>query len=212
MLSEATRVALISRLGSWLVRLLGLTWRFEVTHDRAVRAARREKKPVVFSLWHGEMLPLLYRHRNEGAAVMVSEHRDGEIIARVAMAMGFRTVRGSTFNGAARALIAACRQIEQGHDVAITPDGPRGPAKSFAPGALAIAQRSGAPLIAVAMDARRAWRLNSWDGFVIPKPFATVRIAYGDATAIIADSAREAAAQTQLGASLMAEAARRIHE
>lgn len=212
MLSESSKVAIISRLGSWLVRLLGATWRFDVTHDRAVRSARREQKPLVFSLWHGEMLPLLYHHRNQGIAVMISEHRDGEIIARIAEAMGFRTVRGSTFNGAARALIGACREIEEGHDVAITPDGPRGPAKSFAPGALAIAQRSGAPLVPVAVDARSAWRLKTWDGFMIPKPFAKVRIAYGEATPITADSTRQAGEQTDVGTGLMAEAVRRIHE
>ena len=212
MLSDATRVGIISRLGSWVVRLVAVTWRFDVRHDAAVRSARRDHTPLVFSFWHGDMLPLLYHHRNQGVTVMISEHRDGEIIARVAEAMGFRTVRGSSFHGAARALIGACREIEEGHDVAITPDGPRGPVHSFAPGALAIAQRSGAPLIPVAVAASGAWRLKSWDRFMIPKPFATVRIAYGDATPVAADSAREAASDVDLGKRLMEEAARRLDE
>lgn len=187
----------IVRLGVPLVRLLGATWRIRLINNvSSVDALRREGRPIVFALWHGDMLPLLYQHRHQGVAVLISEHRDGELIARVAESLGFRTVRGSTSRGASRALIGLSRALADGHDVAITPDGPRGPARSFAPGALIAAQRANAPVIAVGLSAQKAWRLGTWDGFTIPKPFSRVNIAYSDPVTLDAASARAAAEET----------------
>jgi lysophospholipid acyltransferase (LPLAT)-like uncharacterized protein len=141
-------------------------------------------------------LPLIWTHRNRGIAIMVSEHSDGEIIARVAHALGFRTLRGSTSRGAARALLSACRTLESGVDVAVTPDGPRGPANSVAPGVVVIAQRTGAPMVPTAASTNRAWRLRSWDQFIIPKPFARVTVAYGEPIRVAAESPRDAISET----------------
>lgn len=200
----------IVRIGSVAIRLLGATWRIRLVNDAgSFVTVRQAKQPVVFTLWHGEMLPLLYHHRNQGIAVLISDHRDGEMIARIAERFGFGTVRGSTSKGASRALVGMARALEAGHDVAVTPDGPRGPARSFAPGALVAAQRSGVPVIPLAVTATRAWRLRSWDRFLIPKPFSRVTIAYGDPTRMHAASAREAAAETKRFESLMADTANR---
>jgi lysophospholipid acyltransferase (LPLAT)-like uncharacterized protein len=148
----------------------------------------------VFTLWHGQMLPLLWTHRGQGVSVLISEHRDGEIIARAATALGFRTIRGSTFRGPDRALAGLVRELRAGHDVAVTPDGPRGPAGQFAPGALIAAQRANAPIVSVGAAATRVWKLKSWDGFIIPKPFARVTVAY-DTASVEGTTAREAAAE-----------------
>jgi lysophospholipid acyltransferase (LPLAT)-like uncharacterized protein len=174
--------------------MLAMTWRVRTTGQDIVSTLRAQRRPIVFTVWHGQMLPLLWHHRGEGIAVLVSEHRDGEIIARIASAMGFRTVRGSTYRGADRALAGLVRELRDGHDVGVTPDGPRGPARHFAPGALVAAQRAGAPVVSVGVGATRAWRLRSWDGFIIPKPFARVTIAYATAS-LEAASARDAAAE-----------------
>jgi lysophospholipid acyltransferase (LPLAT)-like uncharacterized protein len=203
------RVAWIVRLGTVLVRLLGLTWRVRVSHDHDLRRFRAAKQPIVFMLWHGELLPLLYQHRGEGIVVMISEHADGEIIARIAENLGFGTVRGSTSRGAARALLGAARAVKEGHDLAVTPDGPRGPAKSIAPGSAVVAQRTGAPVIGCAVAATRAWRLKSWDSFLIPKPFSVVRFAYSDETRVVAADAREAAAGADRLHAVMDEAGQR---
>jgi hypothetical protein len=151
------------------------------------------------------MLPLLYHHRNEGVTVLISEHRDGELIARIAESLGFRTVRGSSSRGASRALVGLARELEAGHDVAITPDGPRGPARSFAPGALIAAQRANAPVIAVGVWAEPVWQLRTWDRFKIPRPFSRIRIAYSDPVLLDADSARAAAEETSRFQELMLE-------
>jgi lysophospholipid acyltransferase (LPLAT)-like uncharacterized protein len=157
-----------------------------------LRRFRDAKQPVIFALWHGQLLPLLYHHRNEGISILISEHGDGEIIARIAKSLGCRTVRGSTSRGAARALLGLVREIQDGHDLAITPDGPRGPAKSVAPGTVVVAQRGRAPIIPIAVSVSAGWRLKSWDRFLIPRPFATVTVGYGDAIWIEADDARRA--------------------
>ena len=196
------------RLGVPLVRTLGRSWRIRVVNDAGVVALRRAKDPMVFALWHGDMLPLLYQHRDEGVSVLISEHRDGELIARVAVSLGFRTVRGSTSRGASRALVGLSRELEAGRDVAITPDGPRGPARSFAPGALIAAQRAGAPIIAVGVSVRKAWRLRTWDRFLIPKAFARVSIAYSDPMQVESTSPRAAAAETSRFQSLMLDVER----
>jgi lysophospholipid acyltransferase (LPLAT)-like uncharacterized protein len=188
------RETLIAGVGVWIVRLLGWTWRIRVRHDEQLRAMRAAHTPVIFSLWHGQLLPLLFHHRGEGVAILISEHSDGEIVARIALSLGYRTVRGSTSRGAARALLGLARVIGEGHDLAITPDGPRGPAKSFAPGVLVVAQRSGAPIIPTTIAVSSAWRLKSWDSFVIPRPFARVTVAYGDLVYIEKSDARGALA------------------
>jgi hypothetical protein len=185
------RVAWGARAGAWLVRLLGSTWRFRVTEDDAVRQMRAEGRPIIFALWHGQLLPLLYLHRDQGVVVLISEHSDGEIIARIATSFGFGTVRGSTSRGAARALLELGRVVEGGRDLALTPDGPRGPAKSYAPGVVMVAQRSGASVIGALATASSAWRLKSWDRFLIPKPFARVNVTYTAATEIVASNIRE---------------------
>ncbi len=192
------RIVWAARIGVLVIRALGWTWRVRTSNEEIVRRQRAAGRPIIFVLWHGQLLPLLYHHRGEGVAVLISEHADGEIIARIAISLGYRTVRGSTSRGAARALIGLTRVVGDGHDLAITPDGPRGLAKSFAPGALIVAQRSGAPMVPVAVSASSGWRLRSWDRFLVPKPFARVHVAYGEPLNIAAGNIRGAADEVEL--------------
>lgn len=191
------------RLGVLLIRLLARTWRIRERGSEHADVARVQRRPVVYAFWHCQLLPLLWQHRNEGVAVLISEHRDGELIARAAQALGYRTVRGSTTRGAGRALIGLIAELERGGQVAVTPDGPRGPAREFAPGAAVAAQRAGVPILPVAVHAERAWRLRSWDRFIIPKPFSRITVAYGELTPITAADARGAAAEAPRLAALL---------
>lgn len=152
------------------------------------------------------MLPLLWHHRHEGVAVVVSEHSDGEIIARILEWMGYRLIRGSTSRGADRALLGIVKTLKRGEDVAITPDGPRGPAGKFAPGAVVAANRAGAPIIPALAYVDRAWKLSSWDGFIIPKPFARITVSYGPPLRINAPTTRDAAAYAPHLEQMMGEA------
>jgi lysophospholipid acyltransferase (LPLAT)-like uncharacterized protein len=144
-------------------------------------------------------------HRGQSVAVLVSAHRDGEIVARIAERLGMRTVRGSTTRGAARALLGVVRELEEGREVAVTPDGPRGPAKKFASGALVAAHRARAPIIGIGVSARRAWRLRSWDRFMIPTPFTRVDVVYSEPTLVHASSPREAETEAPRFEALLAD-------
>ncbi|HLA14236.1 MAG TPA: lysophospholipid acyltransferase family protein [Gemmatimonadaceae bacterium] len=203
----AWRARLTLLLGKGVLHALARTWRVRVVNETTLTELRASGKPFIYSLWHGHLLPLLWHHRGSNVAILISEHRDGELIARAAESLGYRLIRGSTTRGAERALLSLVRELKEGRPVAITPDGPKGPARSFAPGALIAAQRSGAPILPVAAGADRAWRLSSWDRFVIPKPFARVTVAYGAPTTIDAPSARAAASEAPRVEALMNAAA-----
>jgi hypothetical protein len=182
-------------LGLLVIGLLARTWRFRTRNAEGWQRLRAEGKPFVFVLWHGGLLPLAYWHRDRDIVVLISEHHDGEMIARVVQAWGCRTIRGSTTRGGARALVRMIRELERGSVIAVTPDGPRGPALTFQPGALVAAQRARVPVVPIVVRADRAWRLKSWDTFLVPKPFARVTVAWGDPMTVAGSTAREAADQ-----------------
>lgn len=205
------RVRWAVAVGGVVLRALARTWRMRRMQYAPVQAIRDRGQPVIFTLWHGEMLPLLWCHRGEGVSILISEHADGEIIARAAESLGYRTVRGSTTRGADRALLGLCRVVESGRDIAITPDGPRGPARRFAPGALIVSQRTHAPIIPIVAVASRVWRLKSWDGFIIPKPFARITVSYGPPSPVCADTPRDAIGAAPRFETLMQEATAAAH-
>ena len=205
---ESLRLRMSVLTGSAALRAIASTWRFRIRGGEHLASLRAAGTPFIFSLWHGQLLPLIWHHRGQHVAILVSEHRDGELIARIARSIGYRLIRGSTTRGGGRALLALVRTLETGTEVAVTPDGPRGPAFEFAPGALVAAHRTGAPLLPIAAHADRAWRLSSWDGFIIPKPFARVTVAYGAPVRVDAKSSRGAAAQSPEFEELMSDTVR----
>ena len=161
------------------VRMLASSWRIKVTHEQRWRDVSRTGRPCVFLLWHETLLPLLWHHRYQGVTLLISEARDGQYLSDLGAALGYKAVRGSSTRGGARALLGAVRQLQAGRSVAFTPDGPRGPRRELKPGVVAAAQRGGGVIVPVYAEADRAWRLHSWDRFMIPKPLARVRITYG---------------------------------
>jgi lysophospholipid acyltransferase (LPLAT)-like uncharacterized protein len=161
------------------VLLLARSWRTEVLDGRHWDALVASRRPFVLVAWHETLLPLLIHHRSRGLAIVVSEARDGRYLAALAERLGYATIFGSSTRGGARALLQAVRAVRDGTPVAFTPDGPRGPRREVKPGALLAAQRGDAVLLPLAASADRAWRLRSWDRFLVPKPFARVRISYG---------------------------------
>jgi lysophospholipid acyltransferase (LPLAT)-like uncharacterized protein len=161
------------------MRLLAASWRIRTEHEDRWRPLFEARRPHVFLLWHEALLPLLWHHRRQNIAIVVSDARDGQYLADFAATLGYRSVRGSSSRGAARALLGAVRELQAGYAVAFTPDGPLGPRRQLKPGVVAAAQRSGAVVVPLHAEADRAWRLHSWDRFMIPKPAARVRVRYG---------------------------------
>lgn len=105
---------------------------------------------------------------------MISDHKDGEIIARVISFFSIDAIRGSSSKGAVKALAQSFRELKSGIDVIITPDGPRGPYHSVADGAVVIAQKQNAPIQILNYEASKFWQLKSWDKMIIPKPFSKI--------------------------------------
>ncbi len=144
--------------------------------------------------------------------MLISEHRDGEIIARIAERLGYRTVRGSTSRGAARALLGRRACIEQGGELAVTPDGPRGPARSRSRRESPIvAQRTGAPVIAALMRAHSRMAADELGPVHDSEAVRRVTIAYSDPLYVTAAEAREAAESVDRVAETMAAAERAAH-
>ena len=141
-------------------------------------------EPSIIAFWHGELLmqPFLYNHirKNHKITVMISEHTDGEIISRLISFFGFESSRGSARKNGAKALLSSIRKMEDGYDVGITPDGPKGPRHSVAEGIVAIAKKKKAKIIPFNFQASSFWQFDSWDKFVVPKPFSTITFFAGE--------------------------------
>lgn len=165
--------------GGAVLSMLGRTLRLELEGEDHWRSFHEEGRGVIFALWHSRLLPLVYVHRGRGIVALVSEHRDGEYIARILARLGLDAARGSSTRGGTRGLRELLRVARDGRDLAITPDGPRGPARVLSPGVVTLARMTGMPVIPTAAGGDRVWRASSWDRFVIPKPFARLRVVYG---------------------------------
>jgi len=193
-----------SVLGSGILGALFLTTRVRRVGREHYERFREKGQPVMFVFWHGQLLPLIHYHRGENIVVLVSEHDDGEYVTRVIERHGFGTVRGSSTRGGTKGLKGLVRVAREGRDLAVTPDGPKGPRGVLKPGALLAAQITGLPVVPIALTASAGYRLRSWDGFLVPRPFSTITIEYLapkhiDRTASRADLARIA---SEIGAAL----------
>ncbi|TQR54206.1 GTP-binding protein [Campylobacter troglodytis] len=137
-------------------------------------------RPCVLLFFHGKLalMPFIFRRFWKGkkrAFVMISQHEDGELITQNIENFGIDTVRGSTFKEATTALRQAFRVIDSGEDLAITPDGPRGPYQSISDGSVLIAQKKKVPILLLNYEASSFWEFKSWDKMILPKPFCHIK-------------------------------------
>ncbi|RUM65767.1 MAG: hypothetical protein DSZ06_04530 [Sulfurospirillum sp.] len=135
-------------------------------------------EPFMVAFWHGKIMlsPYIYKRlrKDPKIGVIISEHFDGAIIANTMKYYNFDTIRGSSRRGAIKALKESFRLVDRGYDIAITPDGPKGPFQSVADGIVAISQKKGMKIVAFNYKADSFWQLKSWDRFMVPKPFSRV--------------------------------------
>jgi lysophospholipid acyltransferase (LPLAT)-like uncharacterized protein len=162
-----------------LARLWNRTLRFEASEDYR-QAMAQSDRPVVFLLWHNRLFVVaeIYRRFRGGRSTygLVSASRDGAWLAAFFSLMDMKAVRGSSSRGGREAVAAMVEVLRAGHAIGITPDGPRGPRYDFKEGGLVVARRAGARVLLLGMEFTSAWRLRSWDGFYLPKPFSRVRL------------------------------------
>lgn len=173
------RFLAMGTIGRWVSNMLMWSARISVNDAERYEQFARRGEPVIFAVWHGRLLPLTYYHRHRNITAIISRSGDGEYIARLVEGWGYETVRGSTSRGGSSALRGLVKAARAGRSLAITPDGPRGPRQTLQPGIITVAQMTGLPIIPLACRASRAWWPGTWDRFCVPKPFARVRVYYG---------------------------------
>ncbi|MEN8374424.1 MAG: lysophospholipid acyltransferase family protein [Gemmatimonadota bacterium] len=174
--------------GALLLEALLSTVRVEIRPSPGMTRLDEAEEPYVVVFWHGRLLPLAYAYRGSGVATLISRSRDGRAIAEVASRWGYRIERGSSSRGGSMGLRGVVRHLEAGRRVALTPDGPRGPARVMKLGPLLAARLTGAPIVPIGIAANRAWHVGSWDRFMLPQPFARVLIQFGEPLRVPADA------------------------
>ena len=192
--------ALVPPLAAAAVCALGATLRLTEAGLAAVEPLWAARQPVIYTVWHGRILMIPWLNarlcRTRGARrarVLASRSRDGELVARYVGRFGLPVVRGSSSRHGAQALRALAGAVRAGEDVAVVPDGPRGPRERLQAGVVVLAATTGAPVVPLGFAARPARRLGSWDRFLVPWPFARAALVFGAAVRVARDADREAA-------------------
>jgi lysophospholipid acyltransferase (LPLAT)-like uncharacterized protein len=201
---KRAQVAAISAVGWPIMEALGGTYAWRVLGQRHLDALARDGRAAIHAFWHGRVLAATLFFRDRGIVVITSENFDGEWIARIIGKFGYGTARGSSSRGGVKALVGLRRELREGHPVAFTLDGPRGPARVVQPGAVWLAGATGHPILPFHIEADRAWTARSWDKHQIPKPGATITVAIGEPMFVSGtDEATVEAARRDLEARLL---------
>ena len=175
------------------VRILGPTIRFEVVGgERAGRDYHPGEPPYIWAFWHRCNFPSAWYFRYRNIILMNTTNFDGQWTRRVIERLGYGTAQGSSTRGGLRGLAVMAQRLEQGHDVAFTIDGPRGPRFVAKPGAAMLARRTGRPILTFHIGLERAWTLRkTWDQFQIPKPFTRAVLVIAPPIEVGENSTRE---------------------
>jgi lysophospholipid acyltransferase (LPLAT)-like uncharacterized protein len=176
---QRLQISLISITGWVVIRLVGSTLRYRVEGWETVEDFRKKGRPIVFSFWHNQIFFATHYWRFQNVVVITSKHFDGEYIARIIERFGYVPARGSSTRGAVRVLLELKRFLQKGHDVAFTIDGPRGPIYKVKAGPVWLAQKTQSPMLVFHMEPEHFWKLPTWDGLRIPKPFSRVLLKIG---------------------------------
>jgi len=178
-LKHYIQVVLLPYILSLLVRFIYLTSKKTFHHPSEI-----PNEPFVLAMWHGQLLMQALNYRkfkaNGNIKVIVSEHRDGQTIRKVVSHLGVGALEGSSTRGGVKALLGAIKSLKNGIDVAITPDGPKGPIYEVADGIVAISNKTNAKILPCKIKASSYWQMKSWDKFLIPKPFGKIDFFIGE--------------------------------
>jgi len=178
------REAFLAGLGVAVLRILFATLRVRF-NDQSGLTKSSPEFPLIFTFWHNRILPITiafqrkYPKERRGVVVLTSPSRDGELLARVVRGFGMGSVRGSSSRRGSQALRECRRILQNGGDMAITPDGPRGPRYSLGPGLILLAQQTQARILPLHVRYGRHLQMPTWDGFCIPFPFSRIDITIG---------------------------------
>ena len=189
-LGQRIVLAVVPRLVWALLSIIGRTWRFEVIVEEGVTPVIFGQKagPEIYCFWHQCVLPCTMYFRKSGAVILISRSFDGELITRILRLFGFDAVRGSSSRGAREGLLGLKEVIETGRTAIFTADGPLGPIYQTKMGPIKLAQTTSAPIGAFHLQPERAWVMNSWDRFLVPKPFTRIIVSWAKWTQVPAET------------------------
>jgi hypothetical protein len=186
LLKVAIRVAQL--LLSGVVWMLAWTYRLTVLNGEGLYGRWRRDERIIVAFWHDRLVMMPIAARGHPLCILNSQHRDGEIATRAIARWGIRSVRGSATRGAVSGFMQLVRAYRGGEDLAVVPDGPRGPGHHAKSGVIQLARITGAPIIPISYAADRVRRLRSWDRLMIPLPFARVVLAIGEEVRVARDA------------------------
>lgn len=182
-------LAVVPRVVWALFRLIGLTWRFELIAEEGAEPIPYGigVGPDIFCFWHQCVLPCTVYFRRSHATILISQSFDGELITRTLRLFGYRAVRGSSSRGSREGLLGLKSVIESGGTAIFTADGPRGPIYRTKMGPVKLAQLTGARIGAFHLEPEHAWVMDSWDRFLVPRPFTRIAVSWVRWTYVPAD-------------------------
>jgi len=187
--SQRIVLAIAPRIVWALLRVVSLTWRFEVIAEEGATplllglGAGAE----IFCFWHQCVLPCTIYFRRTHGTILISRSFDGELITRILEMFGFHAVRGSSSRGAREGILGLKQVIESGKPAIFTADGPRGPIYQTKMGPIKLAQMTGARIGSFHLEPERAWVMRSWDHFLVPKPFTRIVVSWAQWTYVPTD-------------------------
>ena len=159
-----------------LIRVIGATIRYEVEGWENFESIENAGKLPIYAFWHDRIFASTYFFRNRGIAVITSQSKDGEYIARFIQRLGYGVVRGSSTRGGVGALVEMIKAMRGGRPAGFTVDGPRGPRYEAKPGPALLAKKTGNPIMPFLVECRHYFTVGSWDRLQIPRPFTAARV------------------------------------
>ncbi|MDH5721429.1 MAG: lysophospholipid acyltransferase family protein [Spirochaetia bacterium] len=170
------------------MQAIGRTVRVKIiAGEEILKNLLKNRQPVIFSFWHNRIFfcsYFLYKKvfkKGVHLTVLISQSKDGEWIAKIVEMWGGDTARGSTTRGGKGALLGLIKNLRRKNGAVVTtPDGPKGPVYKFQAGTLALSQMTQVAIVPVTYSAKKTWVFNSWDKFIVPKPFTKAHVAFGE--------------------------------
>ncbi len=178
--SKDLQVKILGARGRNLLPLWVKTCPHTVLGEEKYSQLRAQGKPVVIIVWHGRLFLIPYFFRNRGTVAFISPSQDGDILVSIGKRWGYKILRGSSSHSVAKSWVKMLRELKQGGEVIMVPDGPKGPDRKFKPGAIKLAQSSGASIVPFSYSCSRKKYAKSWDRFLWFVPFSKVVAVYGE--------------------------------
>ncbi len=185
---QRMQFALVAGLASAFIAVIGRTLRIEFSWEEGSIGSMDNVHPGIYPFWHRCVLGAVWIFRHRNLAVLTSQSRDGEFIARVIQRFGYVAIRGSSSRGGQRGLLEMRSHVMGGYGAAFTIDGPRGPRFVAKKGPVVLARTTGVPITAFYVALEKAWVLKTWDAMMIPKPFSRAYVSVARKIFVPADA------------------------